>query len=68
MNSEENMPKLQQIYDEYHIDNSYQFAILDIKCAIRQFGIKKIMSEIEKLPEYQEYLTYSFENDIIESE
>lgn len=66
MNSEENMSKLQQIYDEF--DNNYQFAILDVKCAIRQFGIKTIMSEIEKLPEYQEYLTYSFENDIIESE
>jgi hypothetical protein len=66
MNSEENMSKLQQIYDEF--DNSYQFAILDVKCAIRQFGIKTIMSEIENLPEYQEYLTYSFENDIIESE
>jgi len=66
MNSEENMSKLQQISDEF--DTSYQFAILDIKCAIRQYGIKIIMLEIEKLPEYQEYLTYSFESDILEVE
>lgn len=66
MNSEENMSKLQQISDEF--DSSYQFAILDIKCAIRQYGIKMIMSEIEQFPEYQEYLTYSFTNDIMEFE
>lgn len=60
------MSKLQQISDEF--DSSYQFAILDIKCAIRQYGIKMIMSEIEQFPEYQEYLTYSFTNDIMEFE